>query len=213
MMNKKQEYLGTDITVYFETDKCIHARVCVLTLPNVFRVDADGPWIVPDSADAEDIAALAHNCPSGAITYKRHGKDKQEQPPFTNLVKILENGPLAVIADVEIESNEPVIRTTLCRCGASDKKPFCDGSHEKMRFSATGEPDTKISDPLSQQDGRVTVTPLENGPLLCKGNMEVCSGTGHRINRIMETALCRCGASKDKPYCDGSHIGTGFIAK
>jgi len=209
-MGNRKEYMGTEITVYFEADKCIHSRICVLTLPNVFRVDTDGPWIVPDSADAEDIAALAHNCPSGAITYKRHDKDKQEQPPFTNLVKVFENGPLAILADVEMEGNEPLIRATLCRCGASDNKPFCDSSHEKIRFSATGETDAKVSEPLPQQDGRLTVTLLENGPLLCKGNMEVCSGTGRRINRTTEAALCRCGASKDKPYCDGSHVAIGF---
>ncbi len=212
-MSKKNEYPGADVTVYFEASRCIHARNCVLTLPDVFRVNVDGPWIVPDNADAEDIAALARNCPSGAITYKRHDKDKQEQPPSTNLVKVLENGPLAILADMEMENSEPLIRATLCRCGASSNKPFCDGNHEKVEFSATGETSVKASEPLSQQDGKLTVSLLENGPLLCKGNIEVCSGTGRRINRTLEVALCRCGASKDKPYCDGSHVAIGFTTE
>ncbi len=209
-MSTKNEYPGADITVYFEAKKCIHARVCVLTLPNVFRVNVKGPWIVSDNADAEDIAALAHNCPSGAITYKRHDKDKQEQPPFTNLIKVLENGPLAVLADVDMGDSEPLIRTTLCRCGASDKKPFCDGNHEKAGFSASGETEARESEPLAEQKGKLTITPLENGPLMCKGNMEICSGTGRRLNRTQQTSLCRCGASKSKPYCDGAHVGIGF---
>jgi len=209
-MSKKDKYPGAAITVYFEAGKCIHARNCVLTLPDVFRVNSEGPWIVPDNADAEDVAALAHNCPSGAITYKRHDKDKQEEAPFTNLVKVLENGPLAVLADMEIENGEPLIRATLCRCGASANKPFCDGKHEKVGFSATGENDVRASEPLSKQDGKLTFSLLENGPLLCKGNMGVCSGTGCRTNRTIEAAFCRCGASKDKPYCDGSHVAIGF---
>ena len=212
-MTKKDEYPGSAITVYFEAAKCIHSRTCVLTLPNVFKPGIKGPWITPDSADAEDIAALARNCPSGAITYKRHDRDKQEQAPQTNLVKILENGPLAVLAEIEIENSDPLFRNTLCRCGASANKPFCDGSHEKAEFRATGEPAARESEPLAQLNGKLTISPLENGPLLCRGNMEICSGTGRRLNRTVESALCRCGASKDKPYCDGSHTAAGFTSK
>jgi len=211
-MNKISEFNGKETTIYFDASKCIHARVCVLTLPEVFRVNVDGPWIAPDNADAEDIAALAHNCPSGAITYNRHDKEKPEQPPAANLVKVLENGPLAVIADLEMDNSEPLIRATLCRCGASKNKPFCDGQHEKAGFLATGEPEVISPEALDKQDGKLTVKLLEDGPLLCKGNMEICSGTGRRINASNEVALCRCGASKDKPYCDGSHVAIGFTS-
>ncbi|VAX12274.1 hypothetical protein MNBD_GAMMA24-452 [hydrothermal vent metagenome] len=211
-MSTKNEYSGSEVTVYFDAGKCIHARVCVLTLPDVFRVNASGPWIVPDNAEAEDIAALAHNCPSGAITYKRHDKDKQEQPPFTNLIRVLENGPLAVLADIDIGNSEALIRATLCRCGASDNKPFCDGKHEKAGFIASGETGARESEPLVEQKGKLRITPLENGPLTCKGNMEICSGTGRRLKRTEQTALCRCGASKSKPYCDGAHVNIGFTS-
>lgn len=211
-MSKVNEFIGKQATIFFDASKCIHSRICVLTLPAVFRVNVEGPWIVPDNADAEDIAALAHNCPSGAITYKRHDKDKQEQPPAANLIKVLENGPLAVIAELEIDDSEPMIRASLCRCGASKNKPFCDSSHEQAGFSATGEPEVKSSDALDKQDGKLVINLLENGPLLCKGNMEICSGTGRRINATTEAALCRCGASKDKPYCDGSHVGIDFTS-
>ena len=209
-MSTIDEYQGKEVTIYFNPEKCIHAGVCVQTLPNVFRVNVKGPWIAPDNADAEDIAALAHNCPSGAITYKRHDKDKQELPPFVNLIKVLENGPLAFLADLEVENSEPLIRATLCRCGASKNKPFCDGKHNEAGFYATGEYDVTETKPMPQHAGKLVVTLLKDGPLLCKGNMEVCSGTGKRLNSTKEAALCRCGASKDKPYCDGSHVGIGF---
>ncbi|VAW79027.1 hypothetical protein MNBD_GAMMA14-275 [hydrothermal vent metagenome] len=212
-MSKKDEYKGTEVTIYFDAKKCIHAGVCVLTLPKVFKVNAKGPWIVPDNADAEDVAALAHNCPSGAITYKRHDKNKPELPPVINAIKVLENGPLAFLADIEMDGSESLIRATLCRCGASRNKPFCDGRHAEADFTATGEPGVKTSEPLSQQqNGKLTVGLLEDGPLLCKGDMEICSGTGQRINPTREAALCRCGASKDKPYCDGSHVAIGFTS-
>ncbi len=54
------------------------------------------------------------------------------------------------------------------------------------------------------------MTPLENGPLLVTGNLEIVSGTGRTINRVRKTALCRCGQSANKPYCDGSHTRVGF---
>lgn len=212
-MNTTDEYQGKDITVYFDAKKCIHAGACVQTLPNVFRVNVEGPWIVPDNGDAEDISALAHNCPSGAITYKRHDKDKQELPPYVNSIKILENGPLAFLADIDMDNSEPLIRATLCRCGASKNKPFCDGMHEEVGFSATGEYEIQATEPLPEHDGKLKVGLLKDGPLLCSGNMEVCSGTGRRLNITKEAALCRCGASKDKPYCDGSHVEIGFTSE
>ena len=56
------------------------------------------------------------------------------------------------------------------------------------------------------------MTPRENGPLLVEGNLEICSGTGRTVNRVVKTALCRCGQSANKPYCDGSHKAIGFTA-
>ena len=103
-------------------------------------------------------------------------------------------------------------RHTLCRCGASQNKPYCDGSHTAAGFVATGEPATQTSTPLAHRDGVVDVTPLPNGPLPVTGNLEIVSGTGRTIHRVEKTALCRCGASQNKPYCDGSHSAAGFIA-
>jgi len=48
--------------------------------------------------------------------------------------------------------------------------------------------------------------------LLANGNLEICSGTGRTINRVEKTALCRCGQSANKPYCDGTHSKVGFKA-
>ncbi len=153
---------------------------------------------------------LALNCPSGAIRFERHDGVADEKPPIVNTVRIRENGPLALRADAIITGQGEMLRATLCRCGASGNKPFCDGSHTATQFQATGEAPLKEFSPLSLRNGKLTVTPAENGPLLLKGNLEVVTGTGKTINKVTQTAFCRCGASSNKPYCDGSHAKIGF---
>jgi CDGSH-type Zn-finger protein len=58
--------------------------------------------------------------------------------------------------------------------------------------------------------GELTVTPFPNGPLGVKGPLEICSGTGRTVRRIERAALCRCGQSSEKPFCDGTHAKVGF---
>lgn len=212
MSDKVQEYRGDRITIRFDGAKCIHSRNCVLGLPGVFVANAEGPWIRPDNAPVEDVVALAHSCPSGAITYERHDGGPAEGPAEVNVVRVLENGPLAFRADVRIAGQPEMRRATLCRCGASTNKPFCDGSHTKAGFVATGEPATGTVDPLGQRGGALEITPAPDGPLLVKGNVEICAGTGRAIARTRSAALCRCGHSQNKPYCDGSHRAAGFTA-
>jgi len=212
MSNCIQKYQGKKIVVYFDASKCIHSRNCVLGNPEVFVPNATGDWIVPDAASPEEVAALAHACPSGAITYKRLDGVEQERVPLVNVVRVRENGPLAVQANIEIQGHGAFYRVTLCRCGASQTKPFCDGSHIKANFVATGEPVVVDSEALPERAGKLAITPIANGPLQVEGNLEVCSGTGKTLNRIQKTWLCRCGASKNKPYCDGTHSKIGFSA-
>lgn len=210
MTNSIQEYQGKKVVVRFEASKCIHSRNCVLGNPQVFVPNAPGDWIQPDAASPEEIAALARGCPSGAITYERQDGGAQEQAPWVNTVRLRENGPLAVHADMEIQGHGSCYRATLCRCGASQHKPFCDGSHSGANFVATGEPPVTDSEALPDRAGKLTIIPLDNGPLQVDGNLEVCSGTGITVNRTQKTWLCRCGASQNKPYCDGTHRKIGF---
>ena len=206
-----EEARGRLAVIRFEGKKCIHARQCVLGRPDVFVPNVEGEWIHPDRATPDEIAALAQSCPSGAITYERLDGGKAEAPPLVNVARVRENGPVALHGDLEI-AGKPALRATLCRCGASQNKPYCDGSHTAAGFSATGEPAAKESSPLAARDGRVAVKLAPNGPLLLEGNLEVCSGTGRTINRVTKCALCRCGQSATKPYCDGTHNKIGFQA-
>lgn len=201
---------GEKIDVGFSGKRCIHSRNCVLGDPHVFVPNAPGEWIHPDATSVEKIVALAENCPSGAITYVRKDGGPQEKPPVVNTVRIRENGPLAVHADIVL-NGETFFRATLCRCGASENKPFCDGSHTKAGFAATGEPTLKDTPALEARDGPLTVRPTTNGPLKLEGNLEIVTGTGHTVDRTTVAFLCRCGHSANKPYCDGTHKKVGFV--
>lgn len=203
---------GKAVTIRFDGKRCVHARQCVLGQPGVFKANTPGEWIFPDEASAEAIAIVAHSCPSGAITYERHDGGAQESAPEVNVATVRENGPLAFRAPLTIGGAAAGYRVTLCRCGASSNKPFCDGSHTTAGFTASGEPATKPSDPLTVRNGPLSIDPQPDGPLQVKGNLEITSGTGRTIARVTETWLCRCGGSANKPYCDGSHRRNGFKA-
>ena len=212
MANSIQEYRGKEIVIRFEGKKCIHSRNCVLGQPEVF-VASGKPWVRPDGAGAEDIAALVQTCPSGALTYERLDGGKQEQAPAANVIRIRENGPLAAHAELVLGDQPAGYRATLCRCGASKTKPFCDGSHTAIGFSASGEPATQESQPLAVRNGPLKLSPQPNGPLKVEGALEICSGTGRTITWTAEAWLCRCGGSKNKPFCDGTHKKIGFTAE
>jgi CDGSH-type Zn-finger protein/uncharacterized Fe-S cluster protein YjdI len=208
-----EEYTGEKITIRFDGGECIHSRNCVLGLPNVFQANAPGEWIKPDNGTVEELIAVARSCPSGAITYQRNDGGESERVPDVNVIRVLENGPLAITADLRIAGQDPRTRATLCRCGDSKNKPFCDGTHKDAGFTTTGEPATEESEPLEARDGPLEITPFPNGPLGFSGNVEICAGTGRTINRTTKGALCRCGHSQNKPYCDGSHKAAGFTTE
>ena len=210
-MAKTQQYEGKEITVRFDPALCIHASECVRGLPKVFRPDRSGGWIFPDEAEAERLAALIERCPSGALTYEQR-EGATEQPPTRNSVTVEKNGPLTLHADFTLKGEQPAAcRATLCRCGVSQNKPFCDGSHGMAGFKASGtiqpfKADTELP------PGRLNVTPLTDGPLFLEGPLYICDSEG-KVARVEEKiALCRCGASQNKPFCDGSHAAIGFKA-
>jgi CDGSH-type Zn-finger protein/uncharacterized Fe-S cluster protein YjdI len=201
---------GKRALIRFEAPKCIHSRQCVLGRPDVFVPNVQGEWIHPDAATPEEIAALAQACPSGAIQYERLDGGPQEAPPLVNVLRIRENGPLAFHAELDIVGTGPALRATLCRCGASKHKPFCDGSHAATGFVASGEPATQESSVLAVRSGPVKITPQPNASLEVEGNLEICSGTGRTLRRVTKAYLCRCGHSANKPFCDATHAKIGF---
>lgn len=198
-----------DLTIHFDGKTCIHARRCVLGLPGVFNPDAR-PWIQPGGTPADDIVAVIEACPSGALSYQRKsGPD--EAAPRSNTVRVWENGPLEVRGELHIEGQEPRHRALICRCGRTSNPPFCDNAH-RDGFQATGLPsfkEDKDTD-LPAADGPVRITARANSPVMFEGNIEVIATDGSRVARTGKSWLCRCGASGNKPFCDGSHGKIGF---
>ena len=100
-------------------------------------------------------------------------------------------------------------RAALCRCGESKNKPFCDNSHREQGFRDQGA----VGDVGPGHDGAVGPLKIEaakNGPLLLRGNVAIVAGSGRVAWKGARTALCRCGQSKNKPFCDGTHAQVGF---
>jgi CDGSH-type Zn-finger protein/uncharacterized Fe-S cluster protein YjdI len=198
------------LTLVYEGKRCIHARFCVTGAPKVFIANIEGPWIDPDGIDTPRLIELAHACPSGAIRYERRDGEPDETAPPVNLLSVRESGPYAVRGALSVGGDTTSFRATLCRCGASKNKPYCDGSHKEIGFSATGEPPTGQADMLEVRDGPLEVEPQPDGPYQVRGNLEITSGTGRVVARLTQARLCRCGGSATKPFCDGTHARIGF---
>lgn len=202
---------GEKMQIRFKAKLCIHSRFCVTGAPKVFLANVQGPWIHPDDMDVEELAAVARECPSGAIQYARKDGAPQESAPPVNLISTREAGPYAFRGALSIDGEPFGYRATLCRCGASKNKPFCDSSHKEIGFNASGEPPTgEATDMLPARDGPLEVSLQTDGPLMVRGNMEVISGTGRVVARITSARFCRCGHSNTKPFCDGTHAKIGF---
>jgi CDGSH-type Zn-finger protein len=124
------------------------------------------------------------------------------------------NGPLIATGDLRIEMGGETLtqpKASLCRCGASSRKPFCDGTHRTSGWADAGDAKPVAVIEELTETGPVTFTPLANGPLLAAGPLTVQNGAKETIATTKDTAFCRCGASANKPYCDGSHSAIGFI--
>ena len=201
---------GEALELQFVAQRCIHSRFCVTWAPRVFLANVPGAWIHPDAMPVERVVEVAHACPSGAIRYRRLDGGAEESAPPVNLASVREGGPYALRAELRIDGAPAGYRATLCRCGASKNKPYCDGSHHTIGFNATGEPLSGQAEMLAVRDGVLAIDPQTNGPLRVRGNLEITSGTGRVVARVTSTYLCRCGGSATKPFCDGTHAKIGF---
>jgi CDGSH-type Zn-finger protein len=137
----------------------------------------------------------------------------------TNIVKPRVDGPLEVEGDVDLvnSAGDPIAstpRVRLCRCGQSTRKPYCDNSHASDGFSDAGkvQQDYVIKAPQPGEPGEtLRLTFRRDGPINCFGTMSILATDGSTWNGN-QANLCRCGQSKNKPFCDGSHRDARFTA-
>lgn len=137
----RKTYRGEAIEVTFDLDRCIHVGTCLLSQPRVFKLRRR-PWIDPDADDPEMVAAIVERCPSGALQYRRLDGGAEETHSSTSVMP-MRDGPLLVTGEIRVRlgdgTEEVLPRATLCRCGSSARKPFCDNTHLKIGFRAPGE--------------------------------------------------------------------------
>ena len=65
---------------------------------------------------------------------------------------------------------------------------------------------------ISYSPNMVTIETIKNGPYIVKGEVELIDVDGNKFPVEKRMALCRCGASTEKPFCDGTHSKIGFKA-
>jgi CDGSH-type Zn-finger protein/uncharacterized Fe-S cluster protein YjdI len=215
MGDRLHEYRGKDIVVRYSLKRCIHAAECVTHLPEVFDPKRR-PWVNPDAAGASEVAAAIRRCPTGALSYEFVGAPQPEPSETDNTVMVRTNGPLFLRGNIELQNDQGhmLLRSTrlaLCRCGSSTNKPFCDGNHTKAGFADPAAlADCRVTKAEGIDESQLTVTVAPNGPLLLNGPLELRGASVDPAFKGNHAALCRCGSSAAKPYCDGTHKRIGF---
>ena len=210
--DKIVEYPGQEIDVRWDGRLCIHVAECGKAEGDLFVGDRQ-PWCMPDKVSKSEVREVVERCPSGALTYVDND-GTPEAAPAENTAMVAYTGPLYLTGDLAIAGapeDMPGVsrRVALCRCGASANKPFCDNSHLEIGFQDAGAVGEK-GPGCTESGGQLRVTPLANGPLRLDGNLVIRAATGRLAWEGDNTFLCRCGASADKPFCDGSHRAAGF---
>lgn len=212
---KVYRFDGKRVEVAWDGRLCIHVQECTRAKGKLFESGRD-PWGQPDLGEPDYVGEVVRRCPTGALTYRRKDGDEGERAPEVNTVVISNNGPLYVEGDLAIDGardDMPGVRhrAALCRCGASKNKPFCDNTHESEGFrehGALGETGPGFESP----GGPLEIKRVPDGPLIVSGNFTMVTAAGRAGWQGTKAALCRCGKSASKPFCDGSHAPAGFRA-
>lgn len=217
-MPRKQfyDYKGTEISIRFEPKRCIHAAECVRGLPGVFERDRR-PWVEPDQGSAQEVVDVVARCPTGALQAEMKDGRPVEPSLDTNTARVVAKGPIFLEGRLELQladgSRLSERRLALCRCGESRNKPFCDNSHLQSGFSDSGVLGVVSPAPLPEEaSGSLELSTASNGPILFRGRLQVIGTEGSDPQERVKGSLCRCGASQNKPYCDGLHRAAEFKA-
>jgi CDGSH-type Zn-finger protein len=126
---------GDGIVMTDDRSLCTQAGYCGDRFTNVWKMLSDSS----DPAVRERIQHMVSLCPSGRLDWAPDEQADPVEPPFEPSVAVVRDGPIWVRGRVTItgadgERYEVRNRVTLCRCGHSENKPFCDGSHKEIGF-------------------------------------------------------------------------------
>ena len=217
MSSKRLTYYGEAVEITFDPKACIHQGECVRGNDRVFN-PVRKPWINANGASADEVTAIVARCPSGALQVRRADGGPAAPPPTENVITVSPYGPLFVSGNLRMSLADgseikDATRMALCRCGASSNKPFCDNSHVGAEFGDSGAVDADCRQDAASGEGELKLRCAPNGPIMAAGPMRLRAGSGRDAMVDQRAFLCRCGASKNKPFCDGTHSEIGFLAE
>ena len=134
--NRERNYEGEKIVVKDDRSICDHSGFCGNRVTNVWKMIRQ----TDDTQVRAQIMAMVERCPSGALSYALEPDGENIEPDLPKEVSVIPDGPLWVSGGITVERSDKQFletrnRVTLCRCGASKKKPLCDGSHKEVGFS------------------------------------------------------------------------------
>ncbi len=134
---RRRTLSGVSLVVTDDPTLCVHAGFCGTRLTNVWKMArrADDPEV------RARLATMIHNCPSGRLKAAPADGAAPIEPQYTPSIATICDGPLWVRGGIPVEAPDGFTyevrnRVTLCRCGQSRNKPFCDGTHVEAGFSA-----------------------------------------------------------------------------
>lgn len=131
-----QKYNGKEINIIFNRSICAGAGTCVRNFPKIYK-NASEDWINPDGDSIDEVKKSIKQCPSGALSYEF--KDESSNEKYKECkITIIKNGPMNILGDVNLNvdkwsTNANQQKYSLCRCGASENKPFCDYTHASLK--------------------------------------------------------------------------------
>ena len=138
----QKKYTNGEVTIVWKPNACIHSKICWTLptgLPEVFN-PKERPWIKPEASTTEKLVEHVQKCPSGALSFYYNNQEQKDTSTTTNTtIEVLKGGPLLVYGNIIVKDKEGNEErkskvTAFCRCGQSQNKPYCDGSHVKEQF-------------------------------------------------------------------------------
>jgi len=139
--DRQDKYPAGDYTVFDNRGICQHSGFCTDELPEVFRLGKD-PFVDPTAADGQRVFLQTKRCPSGALSFSFTDANLNDAPGTVidgPVITVSKNGPYRVKGNIKLNAEflrgASTEHYTLCRCGGSKNKPFCDGSHWYNSFT------------------------------------------------------------------------------
>jgi CDGSH-type Zn-finger protein len=143
--DRRDTYEGLQVTVLDNRGICQHAGYCTDRLQSVFHADSE-PFVTPSGGRMDEIIRAVRDCPSGALSFAIDGIEARDHVdlPRKPAIEVSKDGPYRITGGIALEDEQgnDIPRAegasrehyALCRCGASQNKPFCSGMHYSAEF-------------------------------------------------------------------------------